>query len=253
MSDVRSGGIHQALSGAHTVDVTGTRKSFEFRWRWLEEDEAVWLHALHTRHIPGPLRLVDPLRRNRLTARSASLVRGPRGAQVTDASTLWVPDWPAEAGPGARSLRVASWPQGGVGIVRLDRFCPVAVFPVETLTGSLWMRADADSTVTIVLDWCDSTGTHIGSAPAVTVQLSTQWRRFSTTATAPPPAAGAVLAVITDTKVIPLQLAAAQVETGPEATAWQLGGGAPTVLIDQLETTSPRHPLTHHTMTLLEA
>jgi hypothetical protein len=36
-------------------------------------------------------------------------------------------------------------------------------------------------------------------------------------------------------------------------TSWDLGGGAPAVLIDQLPSTSPRYPLMDCTITLLEA
>src|SRR5688572_21324044 len=73
MSPVVYGGIRQGLSGARTLDVTGVRMGYDMEFTGLEPDEWMHLEALRTRLIPGPHRLLDPLRRNRLSVEAAAV------------------------------------------------------------------------------------------------------------------------------------------------------------------------------------
>src|SRR5690554_2646520 len=70
---VRYGGVHQGLSGARTVDVTGHRYEYAFDWDYMEQAEWAWLEAMHLRHVPGPFRLLNPLKKNRLAPQSSAM------------------------------------------------------------------------------------------------------------------------------------------------------------------------------------
>lgn len=246
---VRYGGLHQGLSGARTVDVTGHKYDYSFEWRWLDASEVAWLEALHTRHIPGPHRLLTPLRRNRLSTQAAVL--SPSALAVPTAARSWVADWPTAAGPGARSLRLTGW-GAEQNTVTLDPVIRCPVFPEETITASTYLKADAAVSARIGLEWFDRTGALVGTN-FNTTNITTSWQRFSMFRAAPVGAVSVTMQFRGQTYTSPVQLAAPQVQAGNAPTAWELGGGAPVVHVDQLTTTSPRFPLHDCSMTILEA
>ncbi|TCO56802.1 hypothetical protein [Actinocrispum wychmicini] len=252
MDVVRYGGIHQALSGARTMDVTGHRTEYGFAYRLLEAEEYAWLEALASSHIPGPLRLLTPFKRNRLTAQAASLI--PASGVSVGASLPglwnWEPDWPAAA-PGSRSLRWTSYPAGAVLRLDADRRCPV--LPDESITASLYARTDTGTVaVEVTTTAYDRTGTVLGDNSHDDT-VPTDWYRMAFSWTPPPGTATVDVTLTIPAGPVPIRLAAAQLEPGDAATDWQHGGGAPLVLVDQLTTTSPRFPLVDCTLTLLEA
>lgn len=256
-SEVRYGGVHQALSGARTMDILGHRSEYTFEWTYMEPAEWTWLRALHTRHVPGPFRLINPMRKNRLTPQASAVTPAPQtsiGVHVLNGTWDWVWDWPTEAGPGARALSLPSWGTGNA-VVRFDWNKPIALFPNETVTFSAYVKADGDTNVRLVIDFFDRYGKHITSSPQQTRTVTTEWQRVSLThSVADAEIAGAAPAILTAPQGTPgIRLAAPQFESGSAATAWEQGGAAPVVLIDQLETSSPRFPLTDCTLTLLEA
>src|SRR5690606_23969820 len=81
-TSTRYGGVHQGLTGARTMDITGHRREVEFQFTYLEKAEFEWLNALHARMVPGPLYLLDPRYRNRLSPQATSL-RSPHNAATT--------------------------------------------------------------------------------------------------------------------------------------------------------------------------
>ncbi|MBM7771983.1 hypothetical protein JOD54_002187 [Actinokineospora baliensis] len=249
VSQVRYGGIHQGLSGARTLDVTGHKAEYTFQWRWIDPAERLWLEALHTRLIPGPFRLIDPLRHNRLSI-SAVTLNGP-GITVPTATRTWTTDWPALAGPGYRSLRLTGW-GGETNTVTFDQAVKTAVFPEEQMVGSVWLKADAAVSARIGFEWFDRTGAQVGTNYN-TVSITTTWTRFSMFRLAPVGAVSGVFQFRGQTYTTPVQLAAPQFERGSTPAAWETGGGAPVVVLDQLALTSPRFPLVDCDLTLLEA
>jgi hypothetical protein len=82
--------------------------------------------------------------------------------------------------------------------------------------------------------------------------VTTSWTRFSLTGT-PPANAYLGFFAMYSSSTVEVRIAAAQVELGSSATAWDQGGGDLMVLIDQMPATSPRYPLMTATLGLLEA
>lgn len=254
MTTVRYGGVHRGLSGAATVDVTGFRDEYEFRWDYMEDAEWSWLRALHTRHVRGPFRLLNPMRKNRLSIRATTLdttFRTRGGVRITAGSEQRYDSWPAEAGPGNQCLRW--YGLDSTGFLTFDLGTNVPVFPLEQVTASVYLRAGGAMEQSIALVWADKAGNQIGATQTTPVSLTTSWQRFPVTASAPSGAVSAVLGIIAQPTANSIFIAAPQFEAGDAATAWEQGGGAPLVHVDQLETTSPRFPLTNVQMTLLEA
>lgn len=258
MSVVRYGGVHQGLSGARTMDVTGHRQDFEFVFEYLEEDEYAWLEALHTRLVPGPHKLINPMRRNRLSLRSSNCLvaqgRQRDGLQIPSRVTVErVPDFPA--GYLGRSVRLSDWDED-YGYFRLDRYKPVPIMPGETLTVSMHLKTETSGAVgQIHTEWYNADGELFTTTSHGEYALSESWDRHVRANIQPPQGAVGVVAsfVLNNTPVIPVYVAMPQVEVGSSATDWQIGGGAVEVLVDQLETDSPRFPVYNTTLTLLEA
>jgi hypothetical protein len=253
VTDVRYGGVHQGLSGARTMDVTGIRQDISLSFTFLDEADYRWLEALQTRHIPGPHRLISPLKRNRLTTQASSVnptasIRP--GVKLSAGTWTWVNDWPSAAGYGVRSIEWAG--RTASSTLKFDSVQGTPLFPLEQFTGSVYIKGSSSVSASLTVDYYDRYGVFLSSATPEGASVTTSWARYTITRTAPTNAATAVLgatAVATTT----MRLAAAQLESGASATAWDLGGGAPLVLVDQLPATSPRFPLMNATVTLLEA
>jgi len=254
VSDVRYGGVHQALSGARTMDVTGTKQDISMNFTFLDEADYRWLQALQTRHIPGPHRLISPLRKNRLTVQAASVnptasIRP--GAKLSAGTWQWVNDWPTAAGYGMRSTEWAA--RTASSTLKFDSVQGVPLFPLEQFTGSVYIKgSSAIASGSLTIDYYDRYGVFLSSATPEAASVTTSWARYTITRTAPTNAATAVLGV-TATATTTMRVAAAQLEPGASATAWDQGGGATLVLVDQLPSTSPRFPLMNCSVTLLEA
>jgi hypothetical protein len=100
----------------------------------------------------------------------------------------------------------------------------------------------------------DNAGTLLSTSSVTSCSVTTTWTRFSITDTATSGCVAVVLKITPpSTYVNPLYMTAAQMESGASATTWELGGGAPEVLVDQLSTSSPRYPLMDVQLSLLEA
>lgn len=253
VTDVRYGGVHQALSGARTMDVTGTKQDISLNFTYLDEDDYRWLEALQTRHIPGPHRLISPLKKNRLTVQAASVMAQASirpGVKLSAGDWDWVNDWPSAAGVGVRALK---W-QGRTAssTLKFDSVQGTPLFPLEQFTGSVYLKGDSSISASLTVDYYDRYGVFLSSATPESASVTTSWVRFTITRTAPSSAATAVLGV-TAVATTTMRLAAAQLESGGSVSAWDQGGGAPMVLVDQLPATSPRFPLMDCSVTLLEA
>ena len=260
MPVVRYGGVHQGLSGARVMDVTGHRQEFEFVFEYLDQDEYVWLEALHARLVPGAYYLLNPLKRNRLTLQASNMivaqfskngVRVPTGASW-GRRTLYPT---AQIGMSGYSVFVWHWTDSQPRVT-FDRGRPIPVLPNETVTASVYLNPSVpdETPVTLQLDWFDVNGDSLTPTVGASFNPSSGWNRYVLPNAAPP--SGAVSCRFSIGLIDPDQavyIAAPQVEAGPQATAWEMGGAALEVLPDQLETESPRFPLRNATLTLLEA
>lgn len=253
ISEVRYGGVHQGLNGARTMDVTGVKTDIVLVFEYLEESDYRWLQALHTRHIPGPHRLINPLRKNRLSIHGASCNPSPSkrpGVSLSAGSWDWVNEWPTAAGPGYRSVlwtdRIAD------ARAYFDEGRGSSVTPASPVTGSVYLKGPSSFTANLRFDWYDRYGVFISFSTTENASITTSWQRFSITRTPP---AGAYLGELSvgATPTTNIQIAAAQWEEGSTMTAWDQGGGEMEVLIDQMPATSPRFPLMNSSVTLLEA
>jgi hypothetical protein len=237
VSEIRFGGVHQSLGGARTMDVTGNKVQYAFNWKYLELDEYSWLRALHTRLIAGPHRLIDPLKKNRLSVGASDGNIMPHKWQFYTES----------AGLLTNQLdRTAS------STLSVDLRKGTDVFPLETVTVSMYLKGASAVSVDMYILWYDKTGAFLSQSTATTHSVTTSWARYSATKTAPVNAAIGVLG-ISSAATTTINLAAPQFETGSSATAWEQGGANPLVLVDQLSTTSPRYPVTDCAMVLLES
>lgn len=254
----RKGGTHVALSGATTVDFLGSRRKFDFQWRWLNDSERDYLEALRDRHVRGPLRFVLPgWRANRLSRQAASLGYGGRdlhGVAVTAGTTRPADAWPADAPPAGDALAWSGWPVGAA--LRLDREFPAPVLPGETVTASAYVQSTHAVTVRLVADLRTATGYTAAITGSELTLTPSAWSRLTVTVPATAGVMGLSPSLVPSATPAPtavLTVAAAQVEPGATASAWSLGGGAPVVSVDALPVTAARRGHSHPELTLLEA
>lgn len=252
ITELRFGGVHQSLGGGRTMDVTGVKKQYQFSWNYLEESEYSWLRALHTRLIPGPHRLVDPLRKNRLSlgASDGNLVPHKWPYYTITAGLLSNQlDYPT----GVLGTRCVRWSdRTASSVLRLDADKLTDVFPLETVNVSAYLKGASSVTVGMYVAWYDKNKAFLSNATTSNKSVTTSWARYDASFTAP---ADAVLGIfsLTSTATTTINVAAPQFETGSTVSAWDQGGANPLVLMDQLITTSPRYPVSNCVMTLLES
>lgn len=253
LNTVRYGGVHRALSGAATVDITGFRDEFEFAWTYAEEQEVSALRAMHTRVVRGPFWLINPLRKNRLSVQATQLFHLARtfpGVWISAGLGETVDDWPEDAGFGNRAFRWHTKPATSQ-VLTFDFAKWTPVMPGEELTVSVYLKGAGAHVPRIV--WYDKTGGPAATPITGSGTVTSEWQRYSLTATAPSNAALVRFDVVSNASSDDLLVAAPQVEISSEPTDWEPGGGSAYVHIDQLETSSPRYPLFDVRMTLLEA
>lgn len=269
MTDVRYGGVHQGLSGARTMDVTGHRTDFQFNFTYLDQEEWRWLELLHTRQIPGPHFLVNPFKRNRMSLRATRLELNRssefRGGGYSPAAG-YAPslDFPPGLGYMGRSIKFTSW-TATTDWIRWDYHRPMPILPTDgSYTLSVYLKSEGGVHTGAFLRtrWFNRNNWMDVASPTASIihplpDLTTSWQRYSITGLTPPAGAEDSVAVGVAIELdaydgFPVYVAAPQFEAGP-LTDWDLGGATAMVLLDQLETTSPRFPMRDASMTLLEA
>lgn len=261
MSDTstRYGGVHQSLSGARTMDVTGHRREFEFEFTYLQKLDYEWLQALHTRLVPGPLYLLDPRYKNRLSSQATSLQSTYNAAHVGLRVDIGVArdltrDFPQDIVYGTHCLAVTSFTADQSVTTDAGAFTPVR--PGETITGSWYVRAvgdDPTQELSLSFEFYDADRQLQGTSSLTEFTAVEDWNRYSHTTTVPDGVSAVVMRLTFAAYNTAVRLAAPMVEEGENSTEWEQGKAAAMVLVDQLQTSSPIFPLTDCTLTLLEA
>lgn len=255
INPVRYGGIHQGLSGARTMDITGYRSEYTLEFKYLDQSEFLWLEALHARLVPGPFYLIDPLKKNRLTLQSSRLGLTEYNNNGVDISAPFTRsrDWPTDLAVPGRSLVLASW--GSSTTVTFDQSKLVPLMSGEVLTASIYMKAAAVySSVNLRISWYDADKNFLSNTD-YPVSVGTSWARYWYTYNEKPSnAVAAKFSITLGTASTSVYLSAPQAEVGVNfPSSWDLGGAANQVLMDQIPTTSHRYPLRDASLTLLEA
>jgi hypothetical protein len=256
--DERLGGVHQALSGARTVDVTGFRRIYEMDWNYLTDSEVSWLYAFYRRMITQPAYLIDPMKKNLISEQaSVGFSHGRDDLGITYNSSVvreFRNDFPTGVPiVGNRVPIIVSTGVSG-GWIRLDgdtTWIPATIG--EPITYSMYMRCDTGTVnVSMVADWCDKYGTELPGT-FVGKTITTSWQRFSITVTPTGAQAGLRPAMTMPAGTVNIRVAAPQVEYGSVATDWEMGGGKSKVMIEDISSESPRFPLNNISVTFLEA
>lgn len=257
-TEQRFGGVHQALSGARTVDVTGLRRIYEMDWNYLTDAEVAWLYAFYRKMITEPSYLIDPMKKN-LLSEQASICKVHRSDDLgIQMGSLLVQenrnDYPSGLSiTGNRVPIIVSTNAGG--FLRFDGSTTfVPAFTGQPITFSIYMRVDSGTVnVSMIVDWVDKYGVQVNPSTSVTQTITTTWQRFSITVTPSGTQAGIRPAFVFNAGTINLRMAAAQVEYSNAATSWEMGGGKAKVMIEEITSESPRFPLNNISATLLEA
>jgi len=256
-TDERYGGVHQALSGARTVDVTGLRRTYEMDWSYLTDAEVAWLYAFYRRLITQPAYLIDPMKKNLLSEQASTCQLHRNNDLGVQLSSLLVTEFRNDYPTGLPivgnrvPIIVSSNSGGFFRFDGTDTFIPA--FTGEPVTFSVYMRCDSGTVnVSMILDWVDKYGADLTPTNIAKV-VTTTWQRFSITVTPTGSQAGVRPAFVLPSGTLNLRFAAPQVEYASAPTDWEMGGGRSKVLVEQITSQSPRFPLNNISVTLLEA
>lgn len=255
-SEQRYGGVHQALNGARTVDVTGYRSSFNMEWDYLSEGEQEWLYALYNRLIDQPHYLINPLKKN-LISKQASV---SYAHNIDDNGIMFGPgalrEWRNDYPPGlsvvGSRVPVLTSADGLTSIVVDGDSKWVPVNDGEPVTLSIYMKADAPISMELVPDWSDKYHEPTGLGPTFIQNITTEWERYSVTVTPDATQFGVRLGMLFDDGLNNIRFAAPQIEYGDTVTPWEMGGGSVKIAIDQISSSSPRFPLSNISVNILE-
>lgn len=256
------GGIFQGLNGARTQDITGIRQKFVFNFQYMDDLEFAWINGLYRRAQGATrLRLISPMGRNLLSTPGSLFRVGSsfysltQGVSVNGGVVVPVADWPAGVADDVGNVAIDWFPGGVLSFARIDSKYMFPCTPGVQMTASVYAKAvTSTGNTNIVIDWYDKTLAQLGgSVDSGALSTTTSWTRKTYTFTPPANAVTARMA-IKSSENQHVRYAAAQVEKGTVATAWQVGGYAPLVVFgDSLGSTSPRFPLQNVSLTLLEA
>lgn len=272
-TDEMAGGVHTSVNGSKTLTVRGYRRVWEIESAHLEREDLSFLQACFAGAIRSPLRLVDPINKNRLSKSTSAAAKLPEWAggasnwrtDATASTSTQQGDTPAVSFTNDYSSATSyvpetyiRWETEGAATVwaEVDGDKPLAakavpVFPGETLTLSAYTRVVSGlGSVTLSLRYVDASSTVVGTANSA-ASTATSWTRLAATLDAPADAVGAVVA-LTATAGGVYDVSQVQLEEGASASGWVFGHGCPEVLFTQLRETSPRYPLVTASLRLEE-
>lgn len=241
------GGEHVSLGGVATVDRAAWARSWQMEWPALDEDQAAYLEAVGLGLVPGPLRLLNPQRRNRLhqqVASGGSLRRSTERWETVGGGTV---AWAATPAPvpvrGALTWGIPDsigtdvyLASGNTSVVNR-----VPLVPGETVRISCWARRDAvAASVRVGAGIHDTAGAVASTVDGTVTALTTTWAQLSVTYAVPGDGSRISLAPYLRAGSQPATTVRAtgwQAALATDPTAWTPGGGAPVVVASALRQT----------------
>lgn len=255
------GGVHRGLGGGATRDRLGRKRSWPLRWDYLSPDQAAFIVAVDQGLVPGPLRLIDMMQKNRCPpqiAAGGSFLRSSTGFSVSGGTLSWA----AVASPA--SAWVAMIPGGQAWTVpatvnstlktstaAADR---IPLVPGEQVTASLWVTGSA-ITARVQLIPYNAAGVAGAAVSGTTTAMTGTYVQRSVTLTPSATQLSCVLAldIPAGQAAGTAAVTALQLELGAAATAWVPGEGCPTVIAESLVESYPYWPWHAVGLNLLEA
>lgn len=228
--------------GAAVVSRLNAKKTYGLPYEYLDATSADTLLGFYNRlYGVGPFAFVDPSVRNVLSLDVSTVGQRSNASHgwVASAGTLAV--FPSN-GPVGLDTAALTWSSlvasatlqpGSVANTADIARAPVYLAP-EQNTVSLYAKASAATSATLELRGYTLTGAVGSSVVSVALSLTTAWQRFTVSAAAG--ALGGTSAFLLPRVVLgasvptSVSIAAAQLEYGSAATAWQPGHGCPRVL-----------------------
>lgn len=232
----RIGAVHTSLDGTRTVDTFGYKRSYSWKWSMLHPVHVSVVEAIYTGIMPGPLRLIDPNRPNRLPiqiAAGGSVTASTRGFTTDDPLNRAVIYASPAAGGNVDNLGPGKLLRGAVTTVAEESGAVIlpdlAVYPVakipqlpeETIEVSMWVAGTCPFATAAWLPYSRGGDLMPPETPAVPAAAPTSLRSGDPVALTPgtwtrvaasvPPGAAAIVPALTAT-------GAGQVWT----TAWQV-------------------------------
>lgn len=259
------GAVHESLTGLVSVDRVAAPRTFQPQWQVLTEDELTYLDAVGHGQVPGPLRLLDPLRRNRLSrqvASGGSLHRSTAGWAVDDEESAidWAPITDPPTGVWVRGVIAWTIPAVSaddlvVASGRVSAADRVPVLPGETVRLTGYARGTVGTEILLGLDAWTLAGVSAATEDTLTVLDDTDWSALTVTYAVPGDgtrvAASPYLRAPAGQPEADVQITGFQIDEG--AGAWTPGGGAPVVTATELGETYELVDKHTWTMTLREA
>lgn len=255
------GAVHESLGGAATVDRLAQPRTWQMEWAHLAENDLTYLELVGRGLVTTPLRLLDPMRRNRLrteVATGGSQSQTPDAFEQTGGST---PTWVAVSDPpaGARTRGAISWERTTTGAASLTTTHDADRVPLiadEEIRVSLWARGAAVD-VSAAVDLWDAADSSTRVAGAATTLHATEWTQVTVTTTpgSTRVSASGVLAVASGQAASTLETTGWSLSASSAAPSWAAGGGAPQVVASDLTHSYSLFDVARHTwqMTLREA
>ena len=193
----RAATVHTSSSGARQVDLAPrTRRTFTIGWAWLSPEVFSVLEEFYTgARGPGPFVLLDPGRRNHLTANQSgatSQTNDATGFVVAAGSGEFVASSSAPVLRGPRALR---WSLPGTvvsGVLDLTPPFGLVAFPVPagtpwTFSGQATAAGMAPSvTITPTLSWRRADGSELSITSGTPVAVGAGWSAWSVSVAAVP-------------------------------------------------------------------
>lgn len=250
-------GVHTSITGRTAVDRFAAVRVWQMGFRAMSEDDGAYLAAVGQGVVRGPLRLVDPLVRNRLSPNLASVgairrsldgfgTAGAAGTLTRVAITDPPPACPVQT-------VIAGTSSGNFYItVGKDRASTRVPLIGPSMTVAFWARGTQQVQASGDLWKGDGTNT-AGFGPTVT--LTSAWQRVAWTIGTP---ATGVVAVtpflyVGGSTAGTVQIAGISVAASTEPAVWTPGGGAPSVVAVTHGRTYPTWQRTAQSITLQES
>lgn len=269
--------LSESLNGTGTEDTRGFRRTWEIETAYLYQNDLTYLQACFQNVITDPIRIIDPVNRNRLSTSTSAAGVSPAWSNgsknwkatngvVTEVTNTDTPviSYTSEDGRAVsyQTGRAIQWAATASGdlyaeaeyrsptVYPIDMSVPV--IPGEQITVSARVRRISGSgTVALVVFPVSQTGV-TGTALLSSTTTSASWVTLTYTYTVPASGVASVYLGIRVSAAATVQATMLQLESGAVATTWALGQGCPVVLFRTLEEVSPVYPLVTASMELRE-